>query len=700
MFIGIGKTLPQIADLPGPSRPGYPSGGGREEFEIEIETTTSSYNFQMQTQTSSAPWNNFDVDWGDGSAVENWTNYRPAHVYTNPGTYIVKITGQFPGPSFNTGVGINGAPNVKKVLNWGRTGFFSLYQAFRSCANLTEVSCEDTIQWGDVAAASANITRAFDACSGLISVDIKGAETDVSELYGAREIFQNCTSLRTLTVKNFTFGKNFSQPLLEFCHNAGDPTLGCDFTVSNIKINDNINVDVRCDNAFKLARCTSITLSNFDFTNVASNATINMSSWFYQLLFPNASTPDEDKIVKIENFTLPSRSSNQRNVNMFYFCYASTAHEIQITGGSDRWISGNCYQMLYSSQVRKFKGLNKIKGAANVDSQGLKRMFRSAQYMTFLADPEYNINSDLFTDCGETSMVLFMYSVGRNVSTAPYNVPNIGDLDLSNITNMESAFYASRFTDWPAFNWDLSSCTKFNYAFYDAPTWTFQGADLDFTNCTFYSDTASTIDWQFAFYYCYVNKIKFPTGQNLIRNGSLKRTFGQTSNIDMSESNLENWDYSNIGTGSEALFLFQGSTLTLSPTQYAAIAAAIRATAPLTVSSNMSFANSKMYGGSLYASQQVGSGGWNTAGNTVITQTGVGIGTSVGDVFYQSNAAATTRYYYRVTAVNSNDEIEIASGLLYTGDRWNILTSQGMKDRQYLLENLATGYTDGSPILG
>ena len=178
----------------------------------------------------------------------------------------------------------------------------------------------------------------------------------------------------------------------------------------------------------------------------------------------------------------------------------------------------------------------------------------------------------------------------------------------------------------------------------------------------------------------------------------MQRTFGYLTSTNLESSNFDNWDYSNIGSTSENLFLLQGYAGTLSATYYADILARIRATAPISVNSQMAFGSSRLNASAIYTTQQGPSSGWNVAGTTVIEETGIGENVSVGDIFYQSNQSQSTRYYYRITAV-SEDEITIASGLLYTGNYWNILTSQAAKDRQYIVENLAVGFTDGLPIL-
>ena len=74
MVIGIGTPIPDLANLPGPSRPGWPSGGSGVEtkFVIEVETTTPNEDFTINTGWNSG-WDgmDFNVDWGDASSDSN-----------------------------------------------------------------------------------------------------------------------------------------------------------------------------------------------------------------------------------------------------------------------------------------------------------------------------------------------------------------------------------------------------------------------------------------------------------------------------------------------------------------------------------------------------------------------------------------------------------------------------------------------------
>ena len=276
----------------------------------------------------------------------------------------------------------------------------------------------------------------------------------------------------------------------------------------------------------------------------------------------------------------------------------------------------------------------------------------------------------------------------------------MGTWGMDNITSLNQAFSNTKFSNYPTLYWNLSNVSSFYFAFYQGhPKGTNYTKDIDFRNCTFAPSTSTiNVDMSRAFYRAYFQNIYFSSSEELPRNNVLSRTFSGVNDTSLESTNLDKWNYGNIGSASEDLYFLQGYGGTLSATYYADILARIRATAPTSVNSYMTYGNSRLNASAIYTTQQGPSSGWNVVGTTVIEETGIGENVSVGDIFYQSNQSQSSRYYYRITAVSA-DEITIASGLVYTGNYWNILTSQAAKDRQYIVENLAISFTDGIPIL-
>jgi len=74
------------------------------------------------------------IDWGDGTSDAYTTAGNKTHTYAAEGEYRVKVNGLL------TGFGASVVrPNLTKCLSFGGLGITSLTDAFRSCANLTEV---------------------------------------------------------------------------------------------------------------------------------------------------------------------------------------------------------------------------------------------------------------------------------------------------------------------------------------------------------------------------------------------------------------------------------------------------------------------------------------------------------------------------------------------------------------------------------
>ena len=74
------------------------------------------------------------IDWGDGNSEAFTTSGNKTHTYAAEGEYTVEIRGVLTG--FGAFVS---RPNLTKCLSFGTLGLTSLFSAFRSCANLTEV---------------------------------------------------------------------------------------------------------------------------------------------------------------------------------------------------------------------------------------------------------------------------------------------------------------------------------------------------------------------------------------------------------------------------------------------------------------------------------------------------------------------------------------------------------------------------------
>jgi hypothetical protein len=91
---------------------------------------------------------NFTVNWGDGSPIQTITSYTTnSHTYATPEVYIITISGQIEGWSFDY-VGGTSANNIIRIYQWGSLVFAPSYSPlgynFFQCTNLLLERVVDT----------------------------------------------------------------------------------------------------------------------------------------------------------------------------------------------------------------------------------------------------------------------------------------------------------------------------------------------------------------------------------------------------------------------------------------------------------------------------------------------------------------------------------------------------------------------------
>lgn len=119
------------------------------------------------------------IDWGDSTSDVYTTSGNKTHTYASEGEYTVRVSGSLTG--FGAFVS---RPNLTKCLSFGDLGLASLDDAFRSCANLTEVPTS-------VPSSVTNMSRMFQAATAF-NQDIGG--WDVSSVTNVDVMFREASS--------------------------------------------------------------------------------------------------------------------------------------------------------------------------------------------------------------------------------------------------------------------------------------------------------------------------------------------------------------------------------------------------------------------------------------------------------------------------------------------------------------------------
>jgi PKD repeat protein len=71
-----------------------PSNTAGPEMIFTITTTTANETFQLSGNTGGGITYNYDIDWGDGTPIENVTSNIKVHTYVTPGVHEIKLTGE------------------------------------------------------------------------------------------------------------------------------------------------------------------------------------------------------------------------------------------------------------------------------------------------------------------------------------------------------------------------------------------------------------------------------------------------------------------------------------------------------------------------------------------------------------------------------------------------------------------------------
>ena len=156
----------------------------------------------------------FEIDWGDGN-MNHGVNGAITHTYAQPGTYSIKITGQFPSIAF---VNSGDKDKILSIDQWGAIKWNSMEGAFEGCSNL-DVLANDSPDFTEVT----SLNSMFKDC-----ISLEGNEFfngwNLSTITSIKSMFSGAIkfnqSLENWDVSNVidmsgTFGwaTHFNQPL-------------------------------------------------------------------------------------------------------------------------------------------------------------------------------------------------------------------------------------------------------------------------------------------------------------------------------------------------------------------------------------------------------------------------------------------------------------------------------------------------------
>ena len=203
--------------------------------EAAFVTTWETTEADQQIFIPTAPGTDYDftIDWGDGTVEEiSGTDPDPTHVYAEPGTYQVAITGQFPRIHFDLSRmdfqrpargDIHPGENAQKLVaveQWGAIEWISMEAAFAGAANMA-LNATDAPDLSEVTTLSRMFALGHSFNGDIGHWDVSGVE-DMSRMFEeANEFDQDIGGWDVANVvdmeRMFYQASSFDQDLSGWC---------------------------------------------------------------------------------------------------------------------------------------------------------------------------------------------------------------------------------------------------------------------------------------------------------------------------------------------------------------------------------------------------------------------------------------------------------------------------------------------------
>ena len=481
-------------------------------------TTTTDESITIPTQNGFTY--DYTVDWGDGTALTNYTE-NASHVYETANTYTVTVTGTFPSIYFSNNNEIKS--KILSIEQWGNIEWQSMKNAFEGCDNLTYNATDapnltlvtdmsamfrDAPSFNAADLSSWNVSAVTNMRSIFLLTPFNGdiSNWDVSSVTDMTAMFFGAafnSDISNWDVGNaidmtamFNGASNFNQDLsnwntinvidcTDFNANSGLasnklPTLGPCFTTyvadrglgfitswQTTASNESITIPITATNV-------TIDWGDGTVTNNESNPSHTyVAAGIYDIIilgnFPSISffgnDTDRDKIVSIKQW-----GENKWASMSFAFdgCANLTISATDAPNLSNVTVMNAMFRNASSlsadinhwdvSNVTSMNGM--FINATSFNSDLSNWDVSSVTNMTFMFSNATSFNNDLGNwDVGSVTDMQSMFTLASSFNS------DLSNWNVSSVTNMDSMFRNATSFNSDLNNWDVSSVTRMNFMF-------------------------------------------------------------------------------------------------------------------------------------------------------------------------------------------------------------------------------------------
>ncbi len=394
--MGLGMPIPDLSNKPGPGRPGWgPLGSYDFQFEVTGAVTIEAF--------PNTAGQSFTIKWQDGTTAQTTGS---STINSPAGAGIISINNELDNTYADEFKIVSGQTNVTKVVSWGNNAWSDVFEAFKDCVNLTDISTTSFLASGQGpnTGQGTYMESMFEGCTSLLEVDIRNwnLENGVSWRYNGP--FINLANLEKLdaTGLKIQFKDNASYSYNAFTGIGTNVATGCEFKLSGLDLSTSpsnyVYLGFFSSNKFK----DGSNLSNIKWPTGLSNpsgdyalgrtmfnsstilGTLNCSDW---TTWNSRNSPSFGSV----NISLTSQDGSKVNLS-----------NLNLSG---TW---QFYNMFNNCRLYEVIGLNTW--TATAGGANLRAMFKDAKLMrinpndnfssafTSSLNPTYNITGNLYTN--------------------------------------------------------------------------------------------------------------------------------------------------------------------------------------------------------------------------------------------------------------------------------------------------------------
>ncbi len=396
---------------------------------------------------------NVTVDWGDGSAPENFTHTgNQDHTYATEGTYTVSITGSL--THFGTGNTYPNAEKLTKVTSFGDLGLTDLSFAFFGASNLTEVPTSLPASVTDL---HGMFRKATSFNQDLNGWDVSHVTNMGLMFYDAESFNQNIGDWDVSHVTNmglmFYNAKSFNQDIgswdVSHVTNMGLMFYGAESFNQDIGSWDVSSVTTM-STMFAFASSFNQGIGNWDVSHVT-----NMRS-----MFAFASSFNQDisawDVSSVTDMNIMFRNATSFNQDLGNW---DVSHVTNMKWMFRRALAFN--QDIGNWDVSNVTDMNAMFFQAESFNQNIGNWDVSS--VTDMSEMFYQAKS-FNQDIGRWDVSHVTQMTNMFYGATDFN-QDIGNWDVSNVTNMRNMFYQATSFNQNLSNWDVSNVTNMNGMF-------------------------------------------------------------------------------------------------------------------------------------------------------------------------------------------------------------------------------------------